>query len=125
MIRWAQSARYCSISRSSEFQLAVVAGVLDDDLVGSDGLHGVVETVAGAAGIAFHPIDGIGVDDGQRRPRVAVDRGHGGQNVNLLAGLGAERTQEFATASRFLVISGDNPGTGNGILAQLHRVVTL
>ena len=46
-------------------QLAVVAGVFDDDFVRANRLHGVVEAVARAAGIAFDVIDAAW--DGRRR----------------------------------------------------------
>ncbi len=40
-------------------QVAIVAGILDDDLVRADRLHGVIQTVAGAARFAFNPVDGM------------------------------------------------------------------
>ena len=42
-------------------QLAVVTGVLDDDLVRANRLHGVVQAIARAAGFAFDPVDGMGM----------------------------------------------------------------
>ncbi len=60
-MRRPHSFRYSSISRSSEFhRLPVVAGILNDHLVGSDRLHGVIQAVAGAARLALNAINGCG-----------------------------------------------------------------
>ena len=106
-------------------QLAVVAGILDDDLVRADRLHGVVQAVARAAGLAFDPVNGMGMDDRARRPRIAIHRRHRGDHLQLLARLRAEGAEIIAAAVVVGLVAGDDPGAGDGILAQFHRAVTL
>ena len=55
-------------------QVAIVARVLDNDFVRTDGLHPVVESVAGALGLAFNAVNGTGMHHGASRPGIAVRR---------------------------------------------------
>src|SRR5215469_12578245 len=53
-------------------ELAIMACVLDDDFVGSDRLHSVVQAVTGSSGVASDFVNGTGMHNCAGGPRVTV-----------------------------------------------------
>src|SRR5208283_5280265 len=74
-------------------EMAVVAGVFDDDFVRSDWPHCVVKSVARAARLAINAVQRMRMDHGARRPRAAVHRRRRRDNLQRLPGLRAERAE--------------------------------
>ena len=64
-------------------QVTIMAGILHNHLVRADRLHGVVESVARAAGIAINAIERMRMHHRTRRPRTAV---YGGEVATTCKG---------------------------------------
>ena len=57
-------------------QVTIVAGVLDDDFMRTDGLHFVVKPVAGAFGFALNAVDRPRMHHCACRPGIAIRAGN-------------------------------------------------
>jgi hypothetical protein len=102
---------------------AVVPGILDQDLVSADGAHAVIEAVSPASRLAFDVIQGRGMNNRSRRPGIAVETRRAGDDLSTGGRICAETAKRFrARRSLGNVVTGDDPGTRNGILAKFHAV---
>src|ERR1017187_9040941 len=102
--------------------MAVVAGIFAENFVRADRSHAVVETVAAAGRLAFDMVERIGMDDGARRPCAAI---RSGQVGNDLRGLGRDTAKPAglgAWSGLDDIVTGDHPGTGDGIFSEFHEV---
>jgi hypothetical protein len=73
----AKDEELLNLSVRGDPEMSVVSGVLDEDLVRADGLHGVVQALASAGRIALDVIDGRRMNDRAGRPGAAIDGRHG------------------------------------------------
>ncbi len=103
-------------------QVAVVAWTLEQNFVSANRPHAVVEAVATAGWLAFNVVQRIRMHDRARRPRAAIHAGQVGDDLRRfgvrtakLAGLGARSGLDD-------IVTGDHPGTGDGIFTEFHLV---
>ena len=102
-------------------QVTIMAGILHNHLVRADRLHGVVESVAGAAGIAINAIERMRMHHRARRPRTAVYGRRGGNHLQWQTRLRAKGAAEVGRGGALGLVSADNPRTRDRIFAQFHR----
>jgi hypothetical protein len=56
-------------------EMAVVAGIFDQNFVGADRPHAIIQAFAAACGFAFYVIERLRMDDRARRPEIATQTG--------------------------------------------------
>src|SRR6202140_2308397 len=61
--------------------MAIVAGIFQQNFVGAYRSHAVVESVAAAGRLAFDVIQSLRMDDRARRPRAAIHARQGGDDI--------------------------------------------
>src|SRR5216683_133293 len=61
--------------------MAIVAGILQQNFVSAHRSHAVVESVAAAGRLAFAMVQGLGMDQRARRPRAAIHAGQVGDDM--------------------------------------------
>src|SRR5271165_4227711 len=102
-------------------QMAVVAGIFDQDFMRADRVHAVINAIAAAAGLAFDVVERLRMHHGARRPRCTGSVWSSGNHLQRL-GVGTKRAGGLDARSRFAwVIARDDPGTRDGILSEFHR----
>src|SRR5271157_408992 len=84
--------------------------------------HAIVKTIAAARRLPFDVIKRVRMDDRTRRPGAAI---HARQVGDHMRGLGSwpAKPASFGTWSGLDdIITGNHPGTGDGIFAEFHEV---
>ena len=61
--------------------MAIVAGIFQQNFVSAHRSHAVVESVAAAGRLAFDVVQGLRMDDRARRPRAPIHAGQGGDDI--------------------------------------------
>ena len=102
-------------------ELAIVVRALEQDLVGADGTHAVVKSVAATVGIAFDAVEGVGMNDGARGPLSVVAR-HAGDDLRRRFGIWTKTARLGRTGLFRDIVSGDDPGASDGVFAKFHGV---
>jgi hypothetical protein len=109
------------VARSPE--MAFVPQILDQHLVRSDRGHAIVNSISAAGRLTLNAIQRRGMNYGTGRPRASADGGHIRHQLNRNWRVRAETANRFHAGSVVRhVVAGNNPGTGNWILAQLHGI---
>ena|SRR3984957_16418158 len=99
-------------------QMPLMRRIFHQNFVRANGAHTVVDAIAAAGSLAFDMVQSAGMHRGTRRPRSAGKSRHGSDNLRRFAGIGAEPANRFRTRHILGdVVSRNNPGTGNRILA--------
>src|SRR6266446_1194757 len=100
--------------------MAVVAGIFQQNFVSAHRSHAVIESVAAARRLAFDVVQGLWMDQRARRPRAAIHAGQVGDDMGWVGG-STTKGAHFGARREFAdVVAGDHPGTGDGIFAQFH-----
>src|SRR3982074_3583693 len=101
--------------------MAVVARILHQDFVRTDGMHAVVQAVPAAAGLSLNVIKRFGMHYGTSGPRRSARVWHSCDDLRGRRRIRAKEASGFRTWRALgRIISGDDPGPGNGILAEFH-----
>src|ERR1039458_2005060 len=115
-----QAQELCDFEVGCIPDMAVVAGIFDQNFVSADRSHAVVEAVGAAGSLAFDVVERMGVDDGARRPCAAIRTGQVGNDLGGLGGRTAKPAGLGAWSRLDDIVAGDHPGTGDGIFAEFH-----
>src|SRR6202163_3008838 len=100
--------------------MAIVAGIFQQNFVSAHRSHAVVESVAAAGRLAFDMVQGLRMDDRARRPRAAIHAGQGGDDIRSVGGRATKTAGLGAWRGLAHIVASDHPGTGDGIFAQFH-----
>src|SRR5258708_1999107 len=102
-------------------KMAVVARILHQYFMRTDGMHAVVKAVTAPAGLTFNVIKRCGMDHGTSGPRSSAGVRHGCDDLRGRRRIRAKQASGFRTWRALGgVISGDDPGSSDGILAEFH-----
>ena len=101
-------------------EMAIMAKVLEQDLVSADGSHAVVKAVTAARRLAFNVIKRMRMHKRARGPRAAIEARQIRDYLGWLGGgtakLAGSRTRRNLTD----IIAGNHPRTGDGIFTKFH-----
>src|ERR1700675_2903356 len=100
--------------------MAIVAGIFQQNFVSPHRSHAVVESVAAAGRLAFDVIQSLRMDNRARRPRTTIHAGQGGDHIGYVGGRATKTAGLGAWRGLADVVARDHPGPGYGILAQFH-----
>src|ERR1019366_2580302 len=103
-------------------EMAVVAGIFDQNFVSADRSHAIVEAVGAAGRLAFDVVERMRMDDRARRPCAAIHAGQVGDDMSWLGGRAAKPAGLGAWSRLDDLVTGDHPGTGDGIFTEFHGV---
>src|SRR5882762_3410700 len=100
--------------------MAIVAGILQQNFVSAHRSHSVVESVASAGRLAFDVVQGLRMNDRAGRPCAAIHAGQVSNDLGWLGGSATKRAGLGAWRGLADIIASDHPGAGDGIFAQFH-----
>src|SRR6266404_2817649 len=100
--------------------MAIVAGIFQQNFVSAHRSHAVVESVAAAGRLAFDVVQGLRMNDRAGRPCTAIHAGQISDDFGWLGGGTAKRAGLGAWRGLADIVASDHPGTGDGIFAQFH-----
>ena len=100
--------------------MAIVARIFDEDFVGSNRSHAIVEAFAAALGFALDVVESLRMNDGTGRPGVAIETGDGSNNLHGIGGGAAERANLRTRRGLGEIVADDHPRAGDGIFAKFH-----
>src|SRR5882762_2569601 len=100
--------------------MAIVAGIFQQNFVSAHRSHAVVESVAAAGRLAFDVVQGLRMNDRAGRPCAAIHAGQVSNDLGWLGGSATKRAGLGAWRGLADIIASDHPGAGDGIFAQFH-----
>jgi hypothetical protein len=98
-----------NLSVRSAPQLAIVAGVLDENLVGANWTHPIIQAFAATASFAFDVIERGGMDDGTARPRATESSRQRRDALQRRTGLRTKWTCGRRRRRVHDIVAGDDP----------------
>src|ERR1700687_4115049 len=117
-----QAEEVCNLIVAGVPQVPVVARIFDQHFMCADRVHAVINTVAAAVGFALNAVKRRGVNNGTRGPWDAGGIGRFRDHLQRRRGTIAKTADGLRTRSGFgRIIASDDPGAGDGILAEFHR----
>ena len=108
------------VARSPE--MAVMTRIFQQNFMRPHRSHAVVKTIATARRLALDVVERMRMDDGARRPGAAVHTGQVGDDLRCLSGRTAKPAGFGMRSGLDDIITGNHPGTGDGIFAEFHAV---
>jgi hypothetical protein len=81
-----------------------------------------MRSVGAARRLAFDVVERMGMDDGARRPCPAIRTGQVGDDLGGFGGRTAKPAGLGAWSRLDDLVTGDHPGTGDGIFTEFHGV---
>ncbi len=105
-------------------QLAVVPGILHQHFMGADRTHAIIETIAAAAGVAFHAVQAAWDAPWRGRTRTCFEFRAGWRSAAAGAAANRDRNGRRFRARSGVghIVAGNHPGARNGIFTQFHAV---
>src|SRR4029077_4098158 len=100
--------------------VAIVAGIFQQNLVSAHRSHAVVESVAAAGRLTFDVVQGLRMYDRARRPCAAIYAGQVSNDFGWLGGSSTKGAGLGAWRGLADIVASDHPGPGDGIFAQFH-----
>src|SRR5260370_18826003 len=102
-------------------KMAVVARILHQHFMGADGMHPVVKSVTAATRLALNVVKRCGMHHGTSGPRSSAGVWHCCYDLRGRRRIRAKQTSGFRTRRALGgIISRDDPGSSDGILAEFH-----
>src|SRR5258708_15677265 len=102
-------------------KMAVVARILHQHFMRADGMHPVVKTVTAATRLALNVVKRCGMHHGTSGPRSSACVWHCCDDLRGRSRIRAKQTSGFRTWRALGgIISRDDPGSSDGILAEFH-----
>jgi hypothetical protein len=103
-------------------EVGVVARIFEQHFMSADRSHAVVEAVAAARRLAFDVVQRMRMDDRARRPGAAIHARQVGDDLRRRGGRTAKPAGLGTGSGLDDIVTGNHPGTGNGIFAEFHGV---
>src|SRR5581483_5281390 len=103
-------------------ELPVVLGIFNQHLVGPDRLHLVVKAFGKTLRIAFHMKHRLRMHNCAGGPGSTIDGRLRRDHLDGNLAVGAITAPTFIFGDSGWVVSGDNPGAGDRVLAELHAL---
>src|SRR6202158_2407400 len=117
-----QAEEVCDLIVAGIPQVPVVARIFDQHLVRANRVQAVINTVAAAVGFTLNAVKRRVVNHGTRGPGDAGRVGRFRDHLHRRRGAVATPADRLRTRSGFgRIIASDDPGAGDGILAEFHR----